>query len=128
MGLILILRHIETRMINFIKAVALNHKIKSTPILKYLSKLPKANPLAPNVGICYHLRKEYHASTEELGQFKNLSTTWAGYSGNIDYPIPSLKDRVSHGDYYRDARNLWVDKQLDQRVSLINHVIKHWES
>tara|TARA_R110000796_G_scaffold61161_1_gene141683 strand:+ start:2970 stop:3317 length:348 start_codon:yes stop_codon:yes gene_type:complete len=115
-------------MINFIKAVALQNKINNTPILRYLSELPDADKLADTVGICYHLRKEYRVSTEEFGQFKNLSTTWAGYSGNIDYPIPSLKDRITHGDYYRNANNLWAGKQLEQRVSLINHVTKHWES
>jgi hypothetical protein len=115
-------------MINFIKAVAVNHKIKSTPILKYLSDLLKADKLATTVGICHHLRQDYHASTEEFGQFKNLSTTWAGYSGTIDYPIPSLDDGISHEDYYLTADNLWAGKQLEQRVSLINHVIKHWES
>tara|TARA_B110000908_G_C9812421_1_gene253549 strand:+ start:125 stop:472 length:348 start_codon:yes stop_codon:yes gene_type:complete len=115
-------------MLNFIKAVAIQHKINNTPILKYLSELPDADKLTDTVGICHHLRKEYRVSTEEFGQFKNLSTTWADYSGDIDYPIPSLYDRVAHGDYYRKANNLWVGKQLDQRVSLINHVIKHWES
>jgi|TARA_R110001606_G_scaffold289798_1_gene437737 hypothetical protein len=115
-------------MINFIKAVAIQNKINSTPILRYLSELIATDKLCSSVGICHHLRQDYHASTEEFGQFKNLCTTWVGYSGNIDYPIPSLEDGVSHGDYYLNAVNLWIHKQLDQRVSLINHVIKQWDT
>ena len=128
MGHLLNLQSIEKLMINFIKAVALNHKIQRTPILRYLSELPKADKLATTVGICHHLKQDYRTSTEQFGQFKNLCTTWAGYSGNIDYPIPSLEDSISHGDYYLDAPNLWVGTQLKQRVSLINHIINNWES
>lgn len=128
MGHLFKLQSIENIMINFIKAVALQQKINNTPILQYLSDLPDAGKLSNTVGICHHLKQDYRTSTEEYGQFKNLSTTWAGYSGNIDFPIPSLDEGISHKEYYFNNNDLWTGKQLDQRVSLINHVIKHWES
>ena len=105
----------------------MEHKINNTPILKFLSELPTNKDRLSEVGICYNLTCIGDATTEEMGQFINLCKTWADYSGNI-YPIPSLKNRVLVEDYYFTVDNLWASKQLEQRVSLINHVIKHWES
>lgn len=115
-------------MINFIKAVALNHKIKSTPILKFLSNLNAETTAKLDVGVCYNLCHVYGTTTEEYGQFKNLCTRWPSYSGLIDFPISSTNGAEQPADYYLMNDNLWEGRQLEQRLSLINFIINHWES
>ena len=115
-------------MINFIKAVKLNRKIRTTPILKFLSELHFNKTRSLDVGICYNLKRVYGATTDEMGQFVNLSTRWPNYSGNKDYPVPSPCITETDADYYLLSDNLWEGRQLEQRLSLINFVINHWES
>lgn len=61
-----------------------------------------------------------------------LSASWECYSGDREYPVPSdaLQQETPRDCYGRHLVNqtLWCGKQLDLRLSLLQHLIKTCES
>lgn len=94
-------------------------------IIKELKKLKKdavsgsiTNTCA---GICHFVKYEIKIRYIE---------SWKYYSGQTDFPVfdpeNKLYKRPSH--QYGGIRNLWEGRQLELRLSLIDHLIKCYES
>lgn len=83
------------------------------------------------VGICSNVNRALYKldlhgvdhSTELYALFK----TWPKYSGNSDYPVPSLYKDLSAEQQYGIAFNMWAGAYGELRVELLNHCISELE-
>jgi hypothetical protein len=99
--------------------------MNSSKAIDRLKLILKYGPSFPDYGICFNLS---NAQSQELGNFERVadssgydiveknSLDWEFYSGINCYPVPE-----------EDSKNKWEGKQLEYRVSLINHIISKLE-
>tara|TARA_R110000796_G_scaffold150666_2_gene267344 strand:- start:15 stop:356 length:342 start_codon:yes stop_codon:yes gene_type:complete len=99
--------------------------MNSNQAIDRLKLILKYGPSFPDYGICFNLS---NAQFQELRKFERVtdnsgydiveenSSDWEFCSGIEHYPVPEV-----------GSKDKWKGKQLEYRVSLINHIISKLE-
>ena len=83
------------------------------------------------VGICANVNRALYKlglhDVDFITELHALFETWHKYSGDSDYPVPSLcKDWSAEVQYYR-AEDMWAGEYGELRIELLNHCISELE-
>jgi len=85
---------------------------------KNLVDLKENGPESTNIGICYNIKHGAY-----YYYLRDMWADWEHYSGVTSYPVPSTNKSKNAKRYYATTHNLWRSKQLELRLSLIDHLI-----
>ena len=83
------------------------------------------------VGICSNVNIALYKlglhGVDHNKELHALFVTWPKYSGDYDYPVPSLcKDWLAR-DQYSMAEDMWAGAYGELRIELLNHCISELE-
>lgn len=78
-------------------------------------------------GICDNAESAGYRQGGFNHRIKPVFRKWPWYSGDIDYPVPTLGPRATPRRAYRLTDDLWIGDYGDLRMNLLGHCIKALE-
>ena len=100
-------------------------------ILEILLRLQKEGPQEPQCGIClnfHFLLGDSPGSETILTEFRRFYRIyvvgWPEFSGDVQYPVPSLKEDYTPEEYYGLLDDVWEGDYGDSRRRLLNYLIE----